>query len=72
MGFWSVLGIWLSGIGGGGGVMGSWSVLGIWLPEIWLSGLGSGGVMGFWSIWDLAVKYRSGGVMVCNQEHSSF
>ena len=38
MGFWSDLGIWLSGIGGGGGVMGFWSDLGIWL-----SGIGGGG-----------------------------
>ena len=38
MGFWSDLGIWLSGIGGGGEVMGFWSDL--W---IWLSGIGGGG-----------------------------
>ena len=38
MGFWSHLGIWLSGVGGWGGVMGFWSHLGIWL-----SGVGGGG-----------------------------
>ena len=77
MGFWRDLGIWLSGIGGGGGVMGFWSDLGIWLSGIgggggvmgywkdlgiWLSGIGGGG--GSWDLerpGDLAVGYRRWG-----------